>query len=403
MNRINILLCLLAFTITAIPPKTLTTFAIRHTNLSQTTNEQIALPMRLVDGMPAVEVTVNGQGPFTFRIDTGGAGQARVDAAVVEKLKLPQVGEARGSAGSGGAAVTMPIIKLDSLKLGPLEFKNVEAPSRNYNDRGGARIDGILCFNLFAEYLLTLDYPARQVKLRRGELSAPDGKQILPFEMPNRIPVIKIDLAGTPADAHLDSGNMAAGFMLSQTQADKLKLSGEPRVVGRGRSISGDFEIKEAALAGEIRLGAYRFPAPVIRYAAVFQNANVGAGVLREFALTFDQKNKRVKWERAGEVVTLAPPTPPRQPPTAAPLSAAEAQSYAGTYGPRTISVADGQLYLQRTGGPKLKLIRLNADEFGLEEVPAARIKFTKDATGKVTELKVLNPAGEWESAAKTN
>lgn len=392
MNRLNILLFLLAFAIPTIqltPLKASTKFA-----MPQATGESIVLPMRLVDGMPAVEVFVNGQGPFNFRIDTGGAGQARVDAAVVEKLKLPQVGEARGSAGSGGAAVAMPIIRLGSLKLGPLEFKNVEAPSRNYNDRGGERIDGILCFNLFAEYLLTLDYPARQVKLRRGELPTPDGKQILAFEMPNRIPVITIDLAGTPAEAHLDSGNMAAGFMLSQAQADKLKFSGEPRVVGRGRTVSGDFEIKEAALVGEIRLGAYRFPAPVIRYAAMFRDANVGAGALREFAVTFDQKNKRVKWERAGEVVTLAPPPSPRPMPSAAPLSAAEAQGYAGTYGSRTITAVDGQLYLQRTGGPKLKLIRLNADEFGLEEVPAARIKFTKDAAGKVTELKVLNPAG---------
>jgi len=401
MKLLNV--CLLALSVMASQGKTAGATNALNGLPPQVDAGQTELPMRLVDGMPAVEVFVNQQGPFTFRIDTGGAGQARVDAAIVERLKLPQVGEARGSAGTGGAAVAMPIIRLDSLKLGPLEFKNVEAPSRNYNDRGGERIDGILCFNLFADYLLTLDYPAHKVVLRRGELPAPDGKQILPFETPSRIPVIKIDLNGTPAEAHLDSGNMAAGFMLSQLQAEKLKFSGDSRVIGRGRSVSGDFEIKEAPLAGEIRIGSYRFPSPVIRYAAVFRDANVGAAVLREFAITFDQKNQRVKWERNGEVITLAPPTPPRSASTAAPLSADEARKYAGIYGQRTITADGGQLYLQRTGGPKLKLIRLGAEEFGLEEVPAARIKFGKDSGGKISELKVLNPAGEWESAPRSN
>ena len=42
----------------------------------QTQAQAIELPLRLVNGMSAVEVFVNGQGPFVFRIDTGGAGGA---------------------------------------------------------------------------------------------------------------------------------------------------------------------------------------------------------------------------------------------------------------------------------------------------------------------------------------
>lgn len=359
----------------------------------------VELPMRLVNGMPAVEVFVNGQGPFLFRIDTGGAGQARVDIALAEKLKLPSVGEARGSDGSSNA-VTMQIVRLDALKLGTVEFKNVEALSRNYNQREGERIDGILCFGLFAEHLFTLDYPALKVKLSSGALPASDGQRILPFTSANGIPSIKFDLAGTTTEAHIDSGNMVAGFMFSEEQTAKLKFAAPPNVVGRARTVSREFEIKEGVLEGNIQLGAYRFPKPLIRFAEVFPRNNIGAVVLREFALTFDQKHQRVRWERAGEVVQLA--APPRPTPAVATLAPTEAQSYLGVYGQRTITFADGQLYLQRAGGPRLALVKLGPDEFGLAEVPEARIQFVKDTTGKVTELRVRNRQGDWETSAKT-
>ena len=366
----------------------------------QTHVQAIELPMRLVNGMPAVEVFVNGQGPFVFRIDTGGAGQARVDAAVVKQLNLPQVGEARGGDGGGGS-VAMAVVKLDSLKLGSLEFKNVEALSRDYNRTGGERVDGILCFGLFTDCLFTLDYPARKVILGRGALVEADGRRIFPFTQTNGIPSIKLDLAGTQIEAHIDSGNVAAGFMLAQEHAAKLEMSGEPVTVGRARTVNREFEIKEATLAGEIRLGAYRFPSPVIRFAEVFPHANLGVAVLREFALTFDQKNRRVRWERWGEVVTLAAPPPPTN--SGAALSTAEAQSLVGVYGARTISLVDGKLMLQRAGGPQLTMLKLSADEFGLAEVPEARVKFGRDAAGKVTELRVRNPQGEWETSIRTN
>lgn len=375
--------------------------------VAQPTSEKaLELPMRLVNGMPAVEVFVNGQGPFVFRIDTGGAGQARVDAALAQKLNLPKIGEARGGDGGGGS-VAMVVVKLDSLKLGSLEFKNVEAPSRDYNRQGGGeRVDGILCFGLFAEHLFTLDYPARKVLLRHGNLPAPDGQRIFPFTETNDIPSVKLDLAGTSVEAHIDSGNMAAGFMIGQEQAAKLKFNGDPVVVGRARTINREFEIKEATLAGEIRLGAYRFPSPVIRFAEVFPHGNIGASVLREFALTFDQKNRRVRWERTDEVVRHTPVlanSVATVATTSTAIAPTAAQAYVGTYGQRIISYAEGQLFLQRVGGPKLTLIAQGLDEFGLAEVPEARIQFSKDATGKVTELRVRNRQGEWESAPKTN
>ena len=60
-------------------------------------------------------------------------------------------------------------------------------------------------------------------------------------------------------------------------------------------------------------------------------------------------------------------------------------------------------LFSQKPGGPMLKLLRLSDDAFGVEGVPEARFKFIRDTEGKITEMKIRNPAGEWELARRSN
>src|SRR6185295_6784013 len=48
----------------------------------------VEVAMLMADHLPAVQVMVNGKGPFLFGIDTGGQGSARVDSAVAAKLGL---------------------------------------------------------------------------------------------------------------------------------------------------------------------------------------------------------------------------------------------------------------------------------------------------------------------------
>ena len=56
--------------------------------------EPVEVPMRMVNRRPIVDVRINGGGPYSFLIDTGGSGLARADKSLVEKLKLEVVGEA---------------------------------------------------------------------------------------------------------------------------------------------------------------------------------------------------------------------------------------------------------------------------------------------------------------------
>ena len=108
--------------------------------------KSVELPMKFRDGMPAIEVMVNGKGPFLFAIDTGGQGDARADESLVKTLGLKKVGEVQAG-DSSGKTIPLDMVGIDSIKIGELEFKNLEALSRGYNSRSRTKIDGILALN----------------------------------------------------------------------------------------------------------------------------------------------------------------------------------------------------------------------------------------------------------------
>jgi hypothetical protein len=219
-----------------------------------------------------------------------------VDVSLKESLDLKTVGQALSGDPSGKNSRTIDLVKLDSISLGGREFHDVETGVGNYNRMPNApRVDGVLGFGLFAEYLLTLDFPGNRVRLEKGALPQANGAEILDYETDHGIPSIEMEVGGLKVKAHIDTGNMRGGFTLPSSVVEKLSLSTPPRVVGRGRTTSNDFEIKEATLKGNLRWGRYEFNDPTVTFIDIFNIGNIGAKVLRDFALTFDQKNHRVR------------------------------------------------------------------------------------------------------------
>ena len=350
------------------------------------------VPMLSRGPQPAVEVMINGKGPFLFAIDTGAGLQADIDPALVGQLKLQTNGKVRAGDPSEQNAREFDTVLISSIGLGGAEFRNVTAMVREQRTLPNyPKVDGTLGFSLFAEYLSTLDYPGKRVRLERGELATANDSDILSFEMPHGIPVVELAIGDFKVKAHIDSGNMMGGFILPTALVEKLSLASSPVTVGRARTISNEVEIKEVRLRDSIKLGRFEFAQPTITFPTFAEDVNIGSKILREFALTFDQKNKRVKLQRPL----------PRSTDQTTKDSSSERNEYVGGYGARSISFADGALFLQRQGGPRLKLVPVSKDEFTLQEVPNARIKFVRDETGKITELRVLDREGQWEISKK--
>lgn len=270
-------------------------------------NRTVAVaPMQFRGLMPVIEAKINGQGPFVFAIDTGGGMQADIDPSIATQLNLEPVGKVRIGDPSRQNDREIEVARIASLAFGGAEFRDVTALIRSQritNDYPA--VDGILGFALFTDYLLTLDYPAMQVRLARGALPAANGADILSFEIENRVPVIEIAVGKLRMKAHIDSGNFVAGFILPEEIVEQLTLLSEPVTVGRARSVTNQIEIKQAQLRDTIHIGSFDYPQATIAFPAL-SDTNVGFKILREFVLTFDSKNKRIKFERAATNATTA-------------------------------------------------------------------------------------------------
>ena len=263
-------------------------------------------PMQFRGLMPVIEVKLNGQGPFFFAIDTGGGMQADIDPAVATQLNLQPTGKVLIGDPSRQNDREMELTSIASLTFGGAEFRNVTALIRAQRiTKDYPEVDGFLGFALFTEYLLTLDYPAMQVRLARGALPKANGADILPFEIENRIPVIEVAVGKLRMKAHVDSGNFVAGFILPEEVVEQLTLLSQPVTVGHARSVTNRIEIKQAQLKDTIRIGSFQYPEATIAFPAP-SDTNVGFKILREFAITFDQKNKRMKLERTAINPTTA-------------------------------------------------------------------------------------------------
>lgn len=262
-------------------------------------SEGKAIPMQTEGGMPTVEVMVNGQGPFVFGIDTGAQGGSRIDSSLVEKLALKSSGQVQATDGSGRNPQTAELFKLESITIGNLRFSDVTAGSRNFkNSPRPLKIDGILGLSVFSEYLVTLDFPAKVLRVEKGELPKADGAEILDYKSQDGIPLLELTVGNAKIKAHLDSGNMIGAFVLPTAFVEKLTQASEPVVVGRARSASGDMEIKQVQIKEVVRLGRHEFPDATVTYPALSDVGNIGAKTLTQFVVTFDQQHERVRLTR---------------------------------------------------------------------------------------------------------
>jgi hypothetical protein len=255
--------------------------------------------MQVEGGMPAIELMLNGKGPYLFALDTGAEGGPRLDSSLMEKLGLKSSGQMRDGDPSGRNPGMAETVKLESIEVGGLRFTDVAATVKNYkNSPRPLAADGIIGLALFKDYLLTLDFPAKVVRISRGELPKADGKEILDYQVEHGVPSVELNVGGTKINAHLDSGNRIGEFVLPTSFVDKLTRISEPVVVGRARSASGEMEIKQVQIKEMIRLGRHEFPDATITFPALGEAGNVGAKILSQFAVTFDQQHHRVSLTR---------------------------------------------------------------------------------------------------------
>jgi hypothetical protein len=260
----------------------------------------IEVPMLAGDEV-LLEVRVDGKGPYRFALDTGAARGGRIDAKLAKTLGLPVMGRAMTGDGSGKNRQDSEIVQAHTLTLAGASFHDVELLARDFQFGPGAAFDGVLGIGLFKELLLTLDYPARRVRIETGELPAAEGHpEILDFTDPHGVPEIALKIGDVELRADVDSGNTKGEVVLPASYIGKVPLEKDPVVVGHGRTGFNEFEIKQAPLKGGLRIAGQTVENIRVDFIDIFPHANLGATFLRRFVVTIDGKNQRLRLRGAG-------------------------------------------------------------------------------------------------------
>jgi hypothetical protein len=271
-----------------------------RTNFGQ---PSVTVPMEFFGNRPVMSVSINGQGPFRFIVDTGTPFTAVIDGNLLRRLDLPV------------PALLPPLnqitadnpLRIARIGVGDAEIADAEIIPADFGGflAGGADVPkGILGLPLFAQGLLTLDYPQGKYVFEPGVLDAQD-KNVIACS-PRRGGDFGLSIVATVADKlikiHIDTGS-PAGITLLNKWEKELPLSGDVRSIGSVTTPGGSAEVRRGVLNGNVTFAGQEFVRPVIEFADLgpmlrYDCGNIGSSLLRDYAMTIDQKNSLLRFVR---------------------------------------------------------------------------------------------------------
>lgn len=114
------------------------------------------MPLMAIASLPAVDVFINGKGPYRFIVDTGGSIVLSINQAIADELKIKSLGTATVRGVSGSQVSHQALV--DELTIGDVEMKRVVTRTFEMPPPMDALLDGIIGTGIFAKARMTLDF-----------------------------------------------------------------------------------------------------------------------------------------------------------------------------------------------------------------------------------------------------
>ncbi|CAN5575533.1 hypothetical protein BH10ACI2_BH10ACI2_04940 [soil metagenome] len=97
--------------------------------------------------------------------------------------------------------------------------------------------------------------------------------------------------------ATIDTGSPAY-FSFPGKFMDTLPLTEKPKEVGRAGTMSGEAIVFGSKINGKVVLGKYSFENSEVTFFDRLNRMNIGYAFLKQFAITIDLQNARIKFEK---------------------------------------------------------------------------------------------------------
>ena len=261
------------------------------------------VPFDLVNNHIYANGSIDGK-PARFLVDTGGMNL--LTPAAARKFGLEGEGKLAGR-GVGDELVDVAFTHAKEVRLGGAVL---DQPVFVIMDLGrlaaveGHESDGLVGYEMFRRFGVTIDYAAKQLVLvEHAKFVPPANAQVVPFDLADRIPVVQGTLDGLPARLSIDTGSrvsltLHSPFVREHGLVAKYQ-AGPDAVVGwgvggpsRGRPARfGTLRLGDIAIdgiAGDLYVGNKG------AFASADVAGNIGGGVLKRFTVAFDYEAKRM-------------------------------------------------------------------------------------------------------------
>jgi hypothetical protein len=263
------------------------------------------VPIQVVNNHIYLSVMVDGRGPYTFILDSGG--DYIVTPELAKTLGASSSGQAQlggvGSQTEGAAFARVDSIAVGNAKVGS-QYVLVLPIGTGFGMGEGMQIDGMLGYQFLARYVTTIDYANSKMTLTMpANASPPPGSAVIPFIVDGSIPRIDVGIDGVTASAEVDTGSraaltLAAPFLAQNPTIAALAKTAEG-VTGFG---VGGPSVGRLGRIPTLAIGPFTIANSIADFTSdksgAFSNpynpANVGGGVWRLFVVTFDYGKRRM-------------------------------------------------------------------------------------------------------------
>jgi hypothetical protein len=264
------------------------------------------VPLQVINNHLYLSVMLDGRGPYTFVLDSGG-----------NYIVTPDVANALAAKSSGGVALqglgsgseSAGFTHIASIGVGSAVVRNqyvlVLPIATGFGMAEGLHIDGMLGYEFLARFITTIDYAGSKLTLTipAGAIAAPAGAATIPFYIDGWIPRIPITVAGVSTSGEVDTGSrmglsLSSPFVAAQPAIGALAKT-SPVVTGFG--VGGPAYARLGRIPA-IQIGPYVVSNGVADFsvetkgalADPYNPANIGGAIWRRFTVTFDYRHQQL-------------------------------------------------------------------------------------------------------------
>jgi hypothetical protein len=269
---------------------------------------ETSVPFRLVDNRVYADIRLKGEGPFLFQFDTGA--MDCVTSTLADRLRLTAQGHAQ-ERGAGEGVAESGYAKIQDVEIADARINDqiFKVGGDALKDVEGLNDEGIIGSELFHRFITRIDYPRGVITLIDPKMfDAKDAGTPVRFDFVGNLIEIAGAFEGIPARLVVDTGSRAE-LVINKPFAERNGLeSRHPKgvdvVAGWG---TGGPSRAYATRGGTLGVGPIQVQDVVTflstdakgAFAGSDFDGEIGGGVLKRFAVTFDYRHQVMYWKPA--------------------------------------------------------------------------------------------------------